>query len=205
MAWAPDYITVAQLADYCKVTGDEDDPELASAVTSASRAVDLETSRQFGLVAAVEPRYYTAHLDKRRWTWVIEIDDLMTTTGLLVAHDPNDDDTFVDSITEYILEPRNAAAKGRPWERIIVRRGASTRPCGRTDAVRVTARFGWTAVPDPIVEAVKLQGSRFFARRDSPYGVAGSPENSSELRLLAKVDPDVAVALRGYRRWWGAR
>jgi hypothetical protein len=45
-----------------------------------------------------------------------------------------------------------------------------------------------------------LQASRFYARRDSPYGVAGSPDLGSEVRLLSKVDPDVAVSLADYVR-----
>jgi len=49
-------------------------------------------------------------------------------------------------------------------------------------------------------EACLLQSSRIAARRDSPFGVAGSPETGSELRLLDRVDPDVAVTLSRYRR-----
>ena len=49
-------------------------------------------------------------------------------------------------------------------------------------------------------EATLLQASRLAARRDSPFGVAGSPDAGSEMRLLARVDPDVAVALEPYRR-----
>jgi hypothetical protein len=40
-------------------------------------------------------------------------------------------------------------------------------------------------------------------RRDSPYGVAGTGGDGNPLRLMAKVDPDVEVALRPYRRTWG--
>lgn len=59
-------------------------------------------------------------------------------------------------------------------------------------------------VPDSIKLACLLQASRFFIRREAPFGIAGSPEAGSELRLLAKVDPDVEVILGPYRSWWGA-
>jgi hypothetical protein len=64
--------------------------------------------------------------------------------------------------------------------------------------VKVTALWGWTAVPVAVKQATLLQASRFFSRRHSPYGVAGSPELGSEIRLLARVDPDVGVSLRDY-------
>lgn len=59
-------------------------------------------------------------------------------------------------------------------------------------------------IPAGVTQACLLQASRFFARRYSPFGIAGSPENGSELRLLSRVDPDVAVVLAPYRVWWGA-
>jgi len=48
--------------------------------------------------------------------------------------------------------------------------------------------------------ATVLQANRLLKRRHAPFGVAGSPELGSELRLLARVDPDVAVSLRGLGR-----
>jgi len=64
--------------------------------------------------------------------------------------------------------------------------------------------WGWSAVPVPVKEATYLQASRFHSRRDSPYGIAGSPDQGSELRLLSRVDPDVAVSLSDFVRWWAA-
>jgi hypothetical protein len=69
----------------------------------------------------------------------------------------------------------------------------------------ITVKWGWTAFPVPVVNAAKLQTARFVARRDSPYGIAGSPDQGSEMRLLARVDPDVAVILRPFVRVWAAR
>lgn len=55
---------------------------------------------------------------------------------------------------------------------------------------------------DPCPASVKLatmiQGSRWAKRRDSPFGIAGSPEMGNEMRLLARIDPDVAVLLGGH-------
>lgn len=204
MAWAPDYATVAELAAYTRISDAVDDAQLGLAITAASRAIDRHTNRQFGLLAAVEQRFYSARWDVKRCRWVVDIDDLMTQTGLLVDYDSDDDETFDHSVDSFNLQPANAAAETRPWTRIVVRTDSVTLPGLIENGVRVTARFGWTTVPTTIKQAALLQASRLFTRREAPFGVAGSPELGSELRLLAKVDPDVAVVLGPYVRWWGA-
>jgi hypothetical protein len=60
------------------------------------------------------------------------------------------------------------------------------------------------AVPDGVVLACLLQASRWYKRRDAPFGIAGSDLMGAAMRLAAKVDPDVAVLLSTYRRHWGA-
>jgi hypothetical protein len=53
--------------------------------------------------------------------------------------------------------------------------------------------------------AARIQAGRFSIRQESLYGVAGSPAAGSELRLLARVDPDVGVSLANYVRPRGPR
>ncbi|WP_027934561.1 head-tail connector protein [Amycolatopsis thermoflava] len=193
MAWQPDYASAAELAEY--VRGDEtvDGDELAVAVSAASRAIDEFTHRQFGQTD-VEQRFYTARWSAYRDTWLVRIDDVMV-VPTEVATDPGDD-TWTTVGNPRML-PRNAAAEGRPWTELQL---PSTIGSIAVDGVRVTARFGWTEVPDTIKQATLLQASRLFARRDSPFGVAGSPDIGSELRLLAKLDPDVQVMVANYCR-----
>lgn len=202
MPWKPEYATLAEAKAFVRIPDTADDAEVALAVTAASRAIDRATNRQFGLVAAAEARFYTAEFDRGRW--VVDIDDLMTQVGLLVAYDSNDDQTYSGSVDSFALQPVNAAAKSRPWTRIVVRPKSATLPGLIENGVRVTAQFGWTTVPTPIKQACLLQASRLLSRRDSPFGIAGSPEMGSEMRLLAKLDPDVAVTVGPYQRWWGA-
>ncbi len=155
------------------------------------------------MVAAAEERFYTARYDRRRGRWVVEIDDLMSVAGLDIQVQDSDG-VDVGAINAYFLEPRNAAAKGRPWEHLVVKPNSAFKPTGRTDEVAITALWGWTAIPTAVKESTKLQASRFSARRDSPFGIAGSPDTGSEMRLLSRVDPDVRVSLGDYVRWWGA-
>jgi hypothetical protein len=201
MAWKPDYCTTAELKSFLRITDTVDDTQLGFVVTAASRAIDVECNRQFGIVAAAEQRFYTGRWDKQRCRWIIEIDDLMSTANF-AAIIVDSEGVTVGTIDDYVLEPRNAAAAGKPWTQIAVRPNAQFKPTGVVDEVAVTALWGWTAVPTPVKQASLLQSSRFHARRDSPFGVAGSPDQGSELRLLNRLDVDVSVSLRDFRRWW---
>ncbi|HEV2929458.1 MAG TPA: phage gp6-like head-tail connector protein, partial [Propionibacteriaceae bacterium] len=159
MAWAPNYVTTAELRSYAThSTSTVDDVELALAVAAASRAVDRATNRQFGVVAAAEERTYPARYDRRRCRWLVEIDDVQTTTGLEVAGVAFDADL-------HRLEPLNAQALGRPWTLLVL-------DANPGDEVTIEALWGWTAVPDPVKQATLLQGHRFAWRRASPQGVA---------------------------------
>ncbi len=190
MAWAPDYITVNELKAYVRVDDVLDDADVADAVTAASRAVDTHCNRQFGQVSTVQARTYTAAWDRYEQCYVAQIDDVVDVAELVVV------DSSAVEVTDYELRPINAVVKGRPYTEITV-------PAAGT--YQITALWGWDAVPTAVKLATKLQGSRFLARRDSPYGIAGSPTLGSEMRLLARVDPDVAVALGKYvRQWWAA-
>lgn len=189
MSWKPDYIDADDLGDYLRIGDDADDVLLAIAATTASRIVDGHCNRQFGNVAA-EARSYTAWYDYERRLWVVDIDDLA------------DDDPTVtvagETVTGWELEPANAVAEGKVWTRLTLPWSALTRQPGYK--VDVIAPWGWPSVPTSVVQASLLQGSRLNVRRNSPFGIAGSPDQGSEMRLLARVDPDVKVALTGYRR-----
>lgn len=197
MAWAPDYVSAVELKAYLRISDTVDDAQIALAITAASRAVDRACNRQFGLVAAPEARKYTARWDARLRRYVVDIDDLMTVTGLTITGENGAIDVFAK-------QPGNADFKSFPWTRFVVDLTSTTQPTLKDDGVTVTARYGWTTVPVAVQQATALQASRFFVRRDSAYGIAGSPDQGSEMRLLAKVDPDVAVVLGPYTRWWGA-
>lgn len=191
MGWKPDYATLTQLKSHVRVQDDADDVELTDALSSASRAVDGATARQFGLLDAAATWYYTAGYNRHMRVWIVLVDDVATTAGMVVTVDGV-------AVTDYTLGPRQAVAKGKVWTYLTLGRTVSC--SGDLDGVAITALWGWPAVPPPVKLATILQASRFAARRDSPYGIAGSPADGSEQRLLAALDPDVRVSLRGYER-----
>lgn len=204
MTWAPDYIAVSDLKAFLRIdSGDTaDDVQLARDVTAASRAVDMTCSagfpRQFGQTTGTETRYYTPRYDCSRGRWVIETDDFQDATGLTVTI--TNSVVTAAAVTLYAKQPINGAATGRPYTRLVVDRLSTVVPRGEENEAAVTAKWGWAAVPVPVAEATLLQAARFTKRRDAPFGIAGSPDSGSEVRLLAKVDPDVAVSLRKYIR-----
>lgn len=196
MPWKPDYTTLAKAKDYLRITDTVDDVQLAVWVTAASRAIDRKTNRQFGSVAAPVVRTYrrAPHYDPATGLWLLEIDDLQDATGLTV-------NGTAYATAGAVLLPDNAAADGRPYERIGVASWPTPSYPGSPVTYALSSnRWGWAAVPTQVEGATWLQLSRWSARRDSPMGIAGSPDQGSELRLLAKLDPDVATTLAGLSR-----
>ncbi len=189
MAWAPDYVTDEQLASYLRVDDLEDADVHPLAIGTACRAIDDHTNRQFGKADGLVVRTYRPRPDDELCAWCVDIDDLMDTTGVVV-------EVGGVTVTAYDLEPLNAEPDGLPWTTLVFTDASEARPTKTTDKVSVTAPWGWSAIPTPVVMATLLQASRLKKRQDAPFGIAGSPELGSEMRLLAKLDPDVAVSLR---------
>ena len=195
MTWAPDYLTLPEAKLYLGVTDAVDDAQITGWITAASRAIDKRCNRQFGSLAAPAARTYrrVPYYDPASGLWVLDIDDLQSSTGLTV-------NGVAYASSGAVLLPDNAPADGRPWTAV----GFIIQPFPQAPGVPqsnvLVAPWGWTAVPAQVPMAAKLQISRWNSRRDSPYGVAGSPEQGSEMRLLARLDPDVATTLAGLSR-----
>lgn len=188
MSWKPDYITATDVAAYLRVDDAVDNAEFGVLATAASRAVDRRCNRQFGQLAAPAARTYRQppYYVPATGLWHVDIDDVQDATGLLVGG-------VAYASSGAVLLPDNAPADGVPWT------GLGFTACPDWPLV-VTAKWGWTAVPTQVLAACKLQCARWNARRDSPWGIAGSPDSGSEIRLLARLDPDVATTVAGLSR-----
>ena len=191
MGWAPDYVTGPQLKTYLNIQHEDDDLWLANWATAVSRNVDDFCGRQFGQVSVVEARTYEPKWDSNECKTYVEIDDLQTTAGLIVA----DSDGTV--ITDYTLRPRNAILKGKIYTQLVL-------PGRYIYDFSITGKWGWNSVPASIPTALYIKASRLNARRSSPFGIAGSPTDGSELRLLAQLDPDFKTTLTPFKREWYA-
>ena len=63
--------------------------------------------------------------------------------------------------------------------------------------VKITAKFGFSFIPEPIKQATLLQGLRLFKRKDSPFSTYGNPETGTG-ELFNKFDPDAMKLIKGY-------
>lgn len=195
MALTNAYVTTAQLKTWSGISDTGDDESLEFAINAASRAIDHYCGRRFHLDAEASARTY-----KAADPYSLFVDDIGSTTGLVVATDDNDDGTAETSwtiTTDYVVEPTNALAQSRPVYKIEAV-GSKTFPfTGRRHRVTVTAKWGWPAVPDAVLQACLILSARFFHRKGSPQGVAGFGEFG--VVRLATTDPDVASLLNEYR------
>lgn len=185
-----DYATLAALKERLNITKTDRNTTLQAALTTASRQVDHWSGRRpngFSLDSEATARTFRPNsrvirdLDGERFL----IDDAGSLTGLVVE---TGNDPSWSAVTDYETGPDNALADGEPISWLM-------RPFGYwcvspTVRVRVTAHWGWPAVPDAIAEATLLQASRLYRRKDSPEGVLGSAEWGA-IRV-SRLDPDVA-------------
>lgn len=205
MTWAPDYSDVPTVRSYVRSGLDADnDAFIAQWITATSRNVDDYCGRQFGNTGTVQARTYDGVFDSHLQQWIYEIDDVQNVTGMAVASAGG------QAVTTYTLWPRNNPAKGMPYTQLRTTTSNGTTPSYYNPApnlgtLTVTAIFGWTTVPSAASIGVLLQAARLAKRRDSPFGVAGSPTEGSEIRLLAQLDPDFRTTLKPFARdWWAA-
>lgn len=197
MVWQPDYTTLSRAKAYLRIpdTDTQDDTQIQAWITAASRAADDWTNRQFGLMAAPTARTFrrAPYYDPTTGMWWVQIPDVMTTVGALV-------NGTAYASAGWTLGPDNAADEGQPWTRI----GTTVQPYpsypGSPVSNVFTMRWGWTTPPVQVETAVWLQLARWNARRDAPAGVTGSPQQGSELRFLARMDPDFQTSLSGLQR-----
>lgn len=198
MAWEPDYLSLVDAKTYLRISHNNDDADISSAIAAASRGIDKHCHRQFGNLADPYLLRYRAWYNRQDCLWTVGIRDVYSTAGLVITVDGT-------AVTEYDLLPDDAALRSRPWERITFRREAERQPTGIPLEVGVLGKPGWAAQPLAVGHACRLQVSRLHHRRDSPFGVAGSPQaGSGELRLLERLDPDVSVGLKSFVRRWSA-
>lgn len=188
------YADLADLKTALGITDTTRDTLLSRALSAASRGIDARTGRQapgFGVDTAATARVYPVRgnvLDDPDGQ-LLMVDEISTTSGLVV--EVGDVTGGWTAVTDYEAEPPNAAVLGVPVTGL--RRPLSS---WTTRQVRVTALWGWPAVPVQVEQACLLQAGRLYRRKDSPEGVLGSSEWG--VVRVSRIDPDVADLLARY-------
>lgn len=203
MAVTNGYATVTQLKGYIDqggavTIGTNDDTELEFAINAASRQIDAHCNRRFYLDGAATARVFVAEHPT-----LLKVHDFSTSTGFIVETDTTGSGTFDRTWTtaDYQLEPLNgisAGIEGWPYWRVRAIDDEAF-PVDTRARVRVTAKWGWAAVPDAVLQACLIQSLANFKRKDAPYGVVGFDEYGAA-RAQVEMDKGAQGHLAPYRR-----
>ena len=201
MAITNGYTTVATFQSYTgmsTITADET-VNIEKAIESASRSIDRMTNRRFWADANATARQYRATDFYRLF-----VDDISSTSGLIVKTDTGGDGTFETTLTlntDYILDPVNAPQLERPFT-VVTMVGTTLfpSPVNLRPGVQVTAKFGWynSIPPDDIEEACLILSTDLVKRASSVGGVLGLSELGA-IRM-SPLGRDVQAMVRPYRR-----
>lgn len=191
---ATEYATAPELKAQLGIEEDDTsrDALLDRALKAASRGIERACGRRFWLDDSAQTRTYRleGRIVREDDGDLLLVDDIGDTSGLLVEAGSG---TSWADVTGYETHPDNAIADGKPVTGLLRPSATWGLP---TTRVRVTARYGWPAVPDDVAEAALIQASRLFKRKDSPEGVMGSSEWG--VVRLSRRDPDVWALIEPY-------
>lgn len=196
------YCTLAELQSEASTSAAGEVTKMEVAIAAASRQIDGYCDRRFWQDATVVDRVYWA--DDARTVYV---DDISTTTGLVVKCDDNDDGTFATTLTintDFILLDANAADMVPVWPYTQLRivgvntLGFPVFSSGRP-GVQVTAKFGWPAIPDDIRKACIIQAHQLWKAKDAVFGGL-SFGDSGFMRVRDTMNPMAAALLEPYCR-----
>lgn len=174
------------------------DNDISLAISAASQWIDEACGRSFGKD--------TNATNERKFLPVnggyAVIDDLCTFTSLT---DVTGSTWTLD--TDFFLEPINAAAQGWPYTAIRTIARPFIFPlsamqqgwAGFDGRITVTGQWGWSAVPQPIVEAATILAGRLLGRARAPLGVVNVGLDGAAVRI-SRLDPDVMALIGPYQR-----
>jgi hypothetical protein len=159
------------------VSDTADDDLLDDAINAASRQIDSFCGRIFYADSVASARkYFTDDLYRLR------VDDISTTTDLVVKYDDDDDGTYETTVSsdQYQLLPINGVVGGilnSPYYVVeLISDGNNEWPMDYSSnrpRAEITAKWGFPSVPEPIRQATLMLASELFAMRNAPLGVAG--------------------------------
>lgn len=191
------YLELEELKATLELTGSTyPDPDVRKAILAASREIDQVCGRRFWADAdATSIRYYSPRGVSSFW-----IHDLITLGSLAVdtAGDSTFATTWIEN-TNFVLEPTYAASDGWPYTRVVINPRSPLALPGWPRSVKLTGKFGWTAVPSEVTEAASILAAKLLRRsRESPSANLGGA--AASIKMLPTNDPDVASLLAPYVR-----
>jgi hypothetical protein len=193
MAITNGYATLTDVKAALRIQDSLDDSLLETAIESASRMIDSYTARTFSNAGTATRNF--AATDALN----LIIDDAISVTTVQSTDEIGD--TYVTwGANDFQLEPLNSRSDGLYMPYTGIRAvGDYTWPVVDQQALcRITAVWGWAAVPTAIKQATIIQSSRLFKRLDSPLGVLGMGD-MGQIRVSRYLDPDVEQLAMPFR------
>lgn len=197
MAYQP-YATLAELAEQVNSDRSSDLTGLERALSTATDEVTSICGRRFWRDDAVSAK--TFPVNHHVWAWVA---DISTDVGVIVETDTSDDGSFGTTwaATDWELGPANGEVGGLtgfPYSKITAV-GSYVFPTWtrRERCLRVTARWGWVAIPDPVRSATLIAAEELWRMKDAPFGVAGINALDGAL-MRVRHNPFIASLLAPY-------
>jgi len=172
------YCDLDQLTAALGINDTAEDAYLEVCINAASRSIDKYVGSMFWVDPTVAVHYFFP-----TDTYCLAVPEgISSTTGLIVQTDTGGDGTFETTLainTDFLLRPTNALTSYpvRPYTEIFSINGVW--PTGISTGrpgVKVTATFGWPAVPPDINLACILLAKDYAKAKDAAFGVAGSNE-----------------------------
>jgi hypothetical protein len=181
MALTNCYITLEDMRGRAGIGDHLDDGTLDGAINAACRAIDLHVGYFFFDATTASALVFEASDE-----YCLDVQPFSTTTGLVIATDDNGDATFETTwaAADYELVPMRSAPFGITAYNKI--RGLNRMfPTGlaRRRTVQVTARWGFSSVPDTIKEAAKILATDLWKQKDTPFGLSTATVEFGGLRV----------------------
>lgn len=171
------------------------DSRMADALDAACRGIEKQCHRTFGLARTAPRLYYPDSCHRAT------VEDFVSLTE--VAVDTGDGlYSQIWSAPDYQLEPLNGISDGEPgWPYWHIR--AVGNLCFRCVSprhrapLRVTAKWGWAAVPAPVHEGALILAEEIYTLSKAPFGVGGYGAYGI---IRARENPMVAARIAPYVR-----
>jgi len=195
---ANEYAQLTDLKARLQITTSANDTELQSKLTTASRDIDQDCNRRFYLDGSTSARIYNP-LNRQYPTpqgMKLIIDDIGDATGLTVELGTVAAGVFTASgtITGYETGPDNAIVQGGPITWLL--RTYIPWVFYPLQRIRVTAKWGWPAIPPQIAEACLLRAARLWTRQESPDGTRGAGDFG--VIRVGRFDPDYDALIQPF-------
>ena len=118
-----------------------------------------------------------------------------------VAASPGQFTTTWISEQNYVLQPLNAVADGRPYTILRTYSWVTGRGGPPYANIQITGRWGWTTIPSQVPQATVILAAKLLVRtRQAPFGIVTAGGDVGVAMRIASTDPDVRALLEDLGR-----